>query len=279
MSSNEIYYHPTDRFVYRPIDSIWIFLIAFPTFLFFYFVDRFVKSKSSFKSDLSARWLQHNTFVSFVHSSISSILIITAFLYAPEISVDPLSHINFFNYATIAFSLGYFCWDFLDCLRNSTSSVVAILFHHVIVISFLLHVLLNTRNLGYALHALSLEINSVFLHGRRLLRWYPSVSLSFHQQKILRFIVDCGNYLTFFIFRFGVVINGLNELYVQSHRLDPIIHRFTVIVVGTIGLLNVFLFVRLIKSQRTKKNKKSKEDPIISDESIVITDHQVFLPS
>lgn len=278
MSSNVIYYHPTDRFIYRPINPIWMLIIGIPTFCFFYLVDRTVKSKSSFKRDLSARWLQHNTFVSFVHSSVSSILIITAVIRAPEMFDDPLSHINFFNYVVVAFSLGYFCWDFLDCLKNSTSSVVAILFHHVIVISFLFHVLLVTRNLGYALHALSLEINSVFLHGRRLLRWYPPVSLSFSQQKVLGFIVDCGNYITFVFFRFLVVIKGLYELYVQGDRLHPTIRLFTTIIVGTIGVLNVVLFTRLLKSQMAKKTKKNKEDPI-SDESILITDHQVFLPS
>ena len=277
MQSTVIYYHPTDRFPYQPIDPLWMFVFSLPTLIFFFIIDRTVKLKSSFKQDLAARWLQHNTFVSFVHSSLSSILIIIAVLRAPDMLDDPLSHINFFNYAVIAFSLGYFCWDFLDCLKNSTSSVLAILFHHVIVISFLLHILLFTRNIGYGLHALSLEINSVFLHGRRLLRWYPPITLSVSNQRLLRSSVDIGNYITFFLFRFGIVINGLHELHVQQYRLDPIIYYFTGLCVATIGVLNIVLFYRLVKSRHSNKKKSKRE--MVSDDSIVITDHQVFLPS
>jgi hypothetical protein len=152
-------------------------------------------SKRNHRNDLKDTWLKQNTLISFIHSLISS----------------PLSHINYFNYALIAFSLGYFVWDFYDCLQNATQSTFVILIHHIVVILFLGHILLRTRNIGYGIYALSLEINSVFLHARRLLRWYTPIT-SIYYTKILKLFIDIGNYITFILFRFGVVFSGLRQL-------------------------------------------------------------------
>jgi hypothetical protein len=233
--------------------------------------------KSKNRNDIKNDWLRQNTLLSFIHSIISSILIIIAVLRAPEMLDDPLSHSNFFNYGLIAFSVGYFFWDFFDCWKNSTSSAFAILIHHVIVITFLSHILFRTRNIGYGLHALSLEINSVFLHARRLLRWYTPISSSIDFQKILKLFIDIGNYITLILFRFGVVINGLWTLYLERNRLDPIVHIFTVTCVSLIGILNLILSYRLIKNQINGKSKM-KKDKLIED-NILMTDNHVLLPS
>src|SRR6202044_3960350 len=131
----------TDIYPYRPISQIWMIINALLSFTFFIIVDQMTKINTK------NNWSKKNTLLSFIHSTISSILIIIAVLRAPEMLDDPLSHINFFNYSTIAFSIGYFCWDFFDCWKNSTSSTFAILIHHVIVITFLSHILSRTRNI------------------------------------------------------------------------------------------------------------------------------------
>jgi hypothetical protein len=267
-----IYFHETDIYPYRPINQIWIIIYALLSFIFFYIIDRTTKSYSK-----NNNWLRQNTLLSFVHSIISSTLIIIAVLRAPEMLDDPLSHINYFNYALIAFSIGYFIWDFFDCLQNSQSSTFAIVIHHVIVITFLTHILFRTHNIGYGLHALSLEINSVFLHARRLLRWYSPISSSIYYKRILKLFIDVGNYITFILFRFGVVFIGLRALYLQSNRLDPIVHKFTVISVSAIGILNFVLFYRLIKNQINGKSKKKQNQSI--EDHVLMTDNHVLLPS
>lgn len=273
------YFHETDIYPYRPINKIWTLIILILSFIFFLIVDLTTKSmsKNADKNYTKSNWLRQNTLLSFIHSTICSIWIIIAVLRAPEMLDDPLSHINFFNYALLAFSIGYFFWDFFDCLQNSTSSTFAILIHHIVVISFFLHIVLHTRNIGYGLHALSLEINSVFLHARRLLRWYSPMSSSIYFKKNLKKFIDIGNYITFILFRFGVVFLGLRALHIQKHRLDPIIHLFTVICVSSIGILNVVLFYRLIKNQFSQKSK-TKENKLTEDNVLMIDNH-VLLPS
>ena len=267
------YFHETDIYPYRPINQIWMIIYAFFSFIFFFIVDRTSKSLSKRKAD----WLQQNTLISFIHSSICSILLIIAILRAPEMLEDPLSHINYFNYALIAFSIGYFFWDFFDCLNNSNSSTLAIRIHHIVVITFLTHILFRTRNLGYGLYALSLEINSVFLHARRLLRWYSPISSSIYYKKILKLFIDIGNYITFIYFRFGVVFVGLRALYLQRNRLDPIIHLFTVICVSSIGILNIVLFYRLIKNQIGRKSPRRQKQSM--EDNILMTENHVLIPS
>ena len=243
----QIYYDQMDVFPYQPISPWWMTMYISSAFGFFVQLNRFVRTEN-FKSN----WMKENTLLSFVHALISSILIFVGVLRAPEMFDDPLSHSNHFKYALVAFSIGYFVYDFRDCLYNSTSSSLGILFHHILVVLFLSHVLFYTRNLGYALYGLSIEVNSVFLHARRLIRWYSPLTSSIKINQSIEQFVNIGNYLTFFIFRFGIVYVGLRALYTQRHRLHPIVHIFTVIISVGIGILNVILFYRLLRNQRKK---------------------------
>ena len=270
------YFHETDIFPYRPINQIWMIVFSALSFIFFFLIDQITKNLWKNNEDKS-NWLRQNTLLSFTHSFLSSVFIFIAVLRAPEMLDDPLSHINFFNYALIAFSIGYFIYDFFDCLQNSSSSTFAILIHHLVVITFLSHMLYRTRNIGYGLYALSLEINSVFLHARRLLRWYKLFSSSITRQRQLKLFIDIGNYVTFILFRFGVVISGLHKLYNEGYRLDPIIRMFTTICVSAIGLLNLVLFYRLIVNQIRRKSSKKREK--FNEDHLLMTDNHVLLPS
>ena len=273
------YFHETDIFPYQPIHPIWMIICILLSFAFFFLIDQTTKfmTKTNIRVNTNSNWLKQNTLLSFIHSLICSIWIIISVIRAPEMLADPLSHINFFNYALIAFSIGYFFWDFYDCVQNSTSSTFAILIHHIIVITFFVHILVRTRNIGYGLYALSLEINSVFLHVRRLLRWYLPLSLTANNKKLLTLSIDIGNYITFIIFRFGIIIIGLRALAMQRNRVSPIVHIFTTVCTSSIGILNIVLFYRLIKNQISRK-LKIKYDKL-SDDNILMMNNHVILPS
>lgn len=243
----EISLHGLDRFSYQPISRIWMIMYISSSVCFFIKLNRMIRVCKS-------NWLRENTLLSFIHAIICSVLIIIGVLRAPEMFEDPLSHSNHFNYALIAFSIGYFLYDLFDCLQNSNSSLMAILGHHIIVITFLTHVLYHTRNMGYAIYGLSIEINSMFLHARRLLRWYSPVTTSNFYNNLIKIFVNIGNYFTFILFRFGIVIVGLRALYTQRNRLHPVAHALTVMTSLGIGILNVVLFYRLSKNQLRSKS-------------------------
>lgn len=263
-----------DLFPYQPISPIWMIMYVLSSFYVFTELNRIIRGNNNYKKDQKIDWLKQNTLLSFIHAFICSILIIISILRAPEIFQDPLSHSNHFNYVLIAFSIGYFLYDFIDCIKNSKSSIFAILIHHIIVIFFLTHVLFYTRNIGYAIYGLSIEFNSVFLHARRLLRYYSPITTSVSLNNNLKISVDIGNYLTFILFRFGIVIVGLRALYTERDRFHPIVHIFTVIISCCIGILNLVLFYRLVKNQFFRKSKLKK-----NEEKILMTNNDILLPS
>ena len=197
--TTSVYFHETDLFPYRPISPIWMIIYVSLSFALFTKLNRIFVVKSN--------WLQQNTLLSFIHSSISSIFVIISVIRAPEMFEDPLSHSNHFNYATLAFTLGYFLYDFVDCIKNATAKIYPILFHHILAIGFIFYVLYCTRIMGYAIYGLSMEINSIFLHARRLLRLYPPLLKSNDDNNLLKLLVDIGNYITIILLRFGIVIN------------------------------------------------------------------------
>ncbi|UJR22552.1 hypothetical protein I4U23_025601 [Adineta vaga] len=267
----EVYFDETDLFPYEPISPCYMFIYILSSFAFFTICNHNLHYKKT-------NWLQENTLLSFIHACICSTLLIIGVLRAPEMFEDPLSHSNRFNYALLAFSIGYFCYDFIDCLQNSTTSVFPILTHHIIVIIFFSHVLYYTRNIGYALYGLSLEINSVFLHARRLLRWYSLLSKSIYHRNLLKIFIDIGNYVTFILLRFGIVYIGLRELYMNGDRLNLIIRIFTVSITLAMGVFNMILFYRLLKNQFLRKNK-SKRNNKQSEDNVLIVNNQILLPS
>ncbi|CAF4720635.1 unnamed protein product, partial [Rotaria sp. Silwood2] len=120
----QLYFHESDKFPYRPISPIWMIIYVLPSFCFFIIVNRRVATPNKDYSGGKSTWPQRNTFISFIHSCLSSIFVVIAIIRAPEMLDDPLSHTNRFNYALAAFSLGYFLWDFVDCKQNSALPVL-----------------------------------------------------------------------------------------------------------------------------------------------------------
>jgi hypothetical protein len=270
----QIYVDKSDLFPYQPISPIWMVIYILSSFCFFTLLNRTINVH---KNDIKSNWLKQNTLLSFIHSLICSVLSLIGVLRAPEMFEDPLSHSNHFNYALIAFSIGYFLYDFFDCLPNSTSSTFVILVHHIIVITFLAHVLFHTRNIGYAMYGLSLEINSIFLHARRLLRWYSPISQSVYYKNLLKISIDIGNYITFILFRIGAILISLRALYIQGQRLHPYIYIYTVTIVMSMGLLNLVLFYRLIRTQVKGKSKIKQQKEI--EHNILVTHNHILLPN
>ncbi|CAF1340059.1 unnamed protein product [Didymodactylos carnosus] len=273
------YYQHSDLFPYRPIDPIWIIVYTLPSFIFFIIIQNYTtkygikqirikKNKidetvlineklehSSFKTQRQIKWIYQNTFLSFIHSTICGLLLFISVYQASEIFKDPLSHTNEFNYTLLCFSLGYFFYDMYDCLLYSPKNY-PIIAHHIAVIIYILHSLIYTRNIGYTIFALSMEINSIFLHARRLLNW----STIFNKQYQLIFIIKSLNYLTFLIFRFGNLINAMYNLYIQRHRLTRNYLVFNITAVLFMGMLNIILFYRLIQSDLDIQKQKKRKD-------------------
>ena len=117
------------------------------------------------------RWKWRNIAVSFTHSTMTGVGAPLAFYLHPDMCEDMIHAYNTFTHALIGFSIGYFCYDFVDmALYNwGKRSTYELLFHHTCVIGCF-GIAAHTRMFfPYASLALMVEINSIFLHLRQLL--------------------------------------------------------------------------------------------------------------
>lgn len=201
-------------------------------------------------------WSYRNLQISFVHSSLCSLwLIRIIFLRHEELFDDLLYHVSWDTYLMVAFSCGYFLYDFYDIYANGyLKSEIVVCAHHVIVlISFTYHIS-HLISVGYTVVALTMEINSVFLHGRKLLKFYGYKKTD----QIVR-INKVVNILTFVVCRFGVLIQIYYSLYFDGYKVPSGYVSFLLICVMLMTMINVILFKRLlVKDFLSSSSKKTK---------------------
>jgi hypothetical protein len=135
---------------------------------------KFVPAYRNQQMELSTKekrllWL--NTSVSLLHSCISSLLSLGVILCEPDFLTS--SWVTWYKPSavfTLSVSTGYFIYDFIDLVATSIyAKAPAILVHHVLVGICYIAALFYRVGLPFLVLMLLLEINSVFLHVRKLM--------------------------------------------------------------------------------------------------------------
>lgn len=105
--------------------------------------------------------------------------------------------------------------------------------------------------MAYTVIGLLVEVNSVFLHGRKLLQQTTSGS----HHPLYGFTI-AGNILTFIVFRLVVLVFLFHAVYV-NRSLFPMIYKLVLsLAVPFVGVVNVILFWRLIRNDYRRHNAK-----------------------
>jgi len=113
-----------------------------------------------------------NIMVSFLHSSVSSALVLYFFWKNPE-ALTNLGGSGNYQELTTLFTYSYVWYDLFDMLRSNgfnPFNMKEMMVHHSIMIGGGLTVMLDKVYGNFTLYALSMEVNSIFLHGRALLQ-------------------------------------------------------------------------------------------------------------
>ncbi|KAF1560524.1 TLC domain-containing protein 2, partial [Eudyptes schlegeli] len=138
---------------------------------------------------------------------------------------------------------GYFLEDFVDMLCNQKlHQSWELLFHHsVVIVCFGIAVLLH-QYIGFALVALLVEINSIFLHLRQILLMANLVHTTCYR---LNSIINLGTYV---VFRITTLAWMTRWLFLNRENVPPATYA-----VGTVGMaimtpMNIILFYRLLRS-------------------------------
>ncbi|XP_025029683.1 TLC domain-containing protein 2 [Python bivittatus] len=151
----------------------------------------------------------------------------------------------------ISSSAGYFVQDFLDMMCNEKLQMCwELLFHHFVVIVCFGFAFLIRRFVGFAMVALLVEINSVFLHLRTILLM---AGLAHTTSFRLTSLLNLGTYLVFRI----MILAWMTRWLVLNQENVPAAPY----AMGTVGMaimlsINIVLFYRLLRSDFLPSHEK-----------------------
>jgi len=199
-----------------------------------------------------------NIATSLVHSVITGLGAIYAFLATPALSHDLIHTDSEFGYKLAQLSLGYFIYDAFDYARINNfklSAMAEMALHHLVVLACFGVSVSQRMFVGLTMAAMLMEVNSIFLHSRTLCLYS-----GLHDTKLYG-CISVTNILTLIIFRLYVSVKLIKWFLVLD---DPVVGQLLwvgIFGIFVIGIMNVFLLYRCFSSDFIKKHTiKSKQD-------------------
>lgn len=152
-------------------------------------------------------------------------------------------------------SVGYFIYDAGDMILDTNSKLDHTLLVHHSLTSFAFFVsLCNHRFQIYAMAAWLHEVQSVFLHFRRLLN-LAKVDRSTTIYQMAKYL----NFFSFIMFRFVVNFWMLYAAWVSGDQLGPLVPYAGIAFNGAFIYLNYGVFAAILKSDfGSSRNSQSK---------------------
>jgi hypothetical protein len=189
-------------------------------------------------------WKWTNIANSLSHSAITGIGTIFCLYRYPFMAVDVITSYTLLAHVLVAFSDGYFIFDFFDMLiYHRRRSSYELMLHHIFVVACFSLAALTGYYLGYALIALLVEVNSVFLHWRQLLilQKVPKYESLYKHVSIL-------NLVTFLGFRIAPFTWMTRWLIMEGHTIPYPVYLLGCTSMTGVVTMNIILFSRLLRS-------------------------------
>ncbi|KAG8002047.1 TLC domain-containing protein 2 [Nibea albiflora] len=200
----------------------------------------------------AGKW--RNISTSFVHSFITAIWAVLCFFLHPQMAEDLIETHSVFSHALVSFSIGYFIYDFFDMVASQKlSQSWELLFHHLVVITCFGLSVLSCRYVGFAVVALLVEINSVFLHLRQMLRMANIAEGTLYR---VNSIINLGTYV---VFRINTLAWMTRWLVLNRDKVPLVAYTLGSVGMAIMTVMNIVLFCRLLRSDFLKSSKTKKE--------------------
>ncbi|XP_046891451.1 TLC domain-containing protein 2 [Hypomesus transpacificus] len=203
-------------------------------------------------------WKWRNISTSFVHSLITGIWSVLCFVLHPQMAEDLIGTHSAFSHALVTVSIGYFIYDFLDMVLNQKiGQSWELLFHHVVVITCFGISVITCRYVGFAVVALLVEINSVFLHLRQVLLMANMAAGTLYR---VNSMINLGTYV---VFRINTLAWMTRWLVLNRDNVPLFAYTMGSVGMAIMTAMNIVLFYRLLRSDflkgSTREAKKEKE--------------------
>lgn len=207
-------------------------------------------------------WRWRNTFVSCVHSSICGSAVLYC-LITKDLFHDPVVDCDNFTYFLVAFSGGYFMYDVVDYVQNNKAiSDWEVIVHHVFAIWSFWYNIQYRINIGYTVICLFAEVNSIFLHARKLLQFDHCPFENWLYKSVV--FLNLSTFITFRFFGISYVGYGI-VVETQKGKVTLVCGTLLSLIMFATYILNPVLLWRLVKNDvlrnlryRTRKLETNK---------------------
>ncbi|PAA62921.1 hypothetical protein BOX15_Mlig025937g2 [Macrostomum lignano] len=197
-------------------------------------------------------WKWKNLLLSWIHALIIGIWDLSCFYLYPEMWQDLINHISPFTYYMVAISTGYFFYDFMDLLiQGKLLKEWELSLHHIAVISTFVYNLSNRMFIGYTAVALLTEVNSIFLHLRKLMQMLR-VSFTAPVYRLNALI----NLATFLLCRGYCLARITYGIVAERSRIDTAYLCLLGGAMCIMNLINPALFVILLRSDVFRRSRR-----------------------
>lgn len=233
-------------------------------------VDAFREPPASVSADSTSRWKWKNLVISWIHAFVCGCWVLSNLVLYPEFMDDLVGHFNAWSYAMVCFSVGYFTYDFLDMLvHKKLLALWELVAHHIAITSVMIYNLLTTTCIAWNIVALSAEVNSFFLHTRKLMQMHciPKSHPLCRANKI-------ANMATFVVFRFGSAVLISAGMLLQHERVTTTYMVMLGMCMTVMNLVNPILFWRLLRSDVFGGSGRGSRPNDAGDCDLVTSEHR-----
>ncbi|KAA3679557.1 uncharacterized protein DEA37_0000266, partial [Paragonimus westermani] len=198
------------------------------------------------------------------------------FYYYPSLMNNLVDHVVPFTYYMVAIStgrlsflflrlLGYFLFDFWEMLcQRRVLKMWELSLHHFAVLSTFIYNILTVKFIGYTVVALLAEVNSIFLHTRKLMQMHKVSFIS----PVYRFNAVL-NLLTFAGCRGYCLFRITYGMYTESHHMSFFYRTLLCVSMCIMNVLNPILFWILFRNDFLRTPAKSELNNFIDGRDAV----------
>lgn len=217
------------------------------------------------EKDRTRTWRWRNLTVSIVHSLVMGTAAVLCVLQYPDILTDMYQYAPQPTYLLLCASLGYFYMDTADIIVSGQACASwEFLFHHALVISCFTFAAFTGLYVAGTTVALFVEVNSVFLHTRLLLKLSGANNSALY--RVNRYL----NMLTFISFRLGAHVfltwYLLANFWILPHS------TFFLGAMTAINIVILVYFYRLLRADFFPQSRKQGHARGGYDENKFLTD-------
>ncbi|KAI1285596.1 TLC domain-containing protein 1 [Halotydeus destructor] len=190
------------------------------------------------------------------HSSLSGTLGLICLWLQPALLDDIIGGYSEFAYITVCVTFGYFWYDTVDLILNSDKekSNRELVVHHAFALTSASILVYTKTFVGFGVVSLMIELHSVTLHARVLLKLYTRSQITLAYQ-----IVKWSNIFTFFVFRFATIFYLFYALHRDRYSaFNYVIYTFLCLATTVIFLLSCQLFMRVLQADFLPKKVEKK---------------------